>query len=451
MNISPNTYQRAVLAYRGHVQQIYQLGGRGSSKSWAMVFDILMTAHELGQHYRGLVVRESHGGLQQISDITYQIATAAFGPDVSRNQGDGTIKLPNGAVVVFAQISDPASYARHQGTSIAQLCLDEVGNYSIAAWRLANRLKSNLRVPSLTNFQPSVHATGNPGGPLHNLLRKQFVSRGYWKPWVDDFGELTVVCNSTYRDNAALDGEAYRRRLEASVSDDFTRRAWCEGTFDIPAGGLFDDVWDPNVHVIPSVPYLYRPINIVGADFGQTAPCCGLLIQQTRERTGPYERGSIFVTDETHTCMDFDQLNLGSNASAAQWADQLKSMLRRNSLPLSVDVVQDDQRGLSGETVVSIMQECGLSAYRPRMKDRVGGWALIRNHLSASKRGEGPGLYIHERCKYLLATLPELQRGLLKPDDCDPNAPDHAADALRMGLTEIMDTPAPTGAVVGMY
>lgn len=451
MNITPNKYQRAVLAYRGHVQQIYQLGGRGSSKTWAMVLDILMTAHELGHHYRGLVVRESHGGLQQISDTAFLLATAAWGPEVSRNRGDGTITLPNGAVIVFAQISDPASYARHQGTSIAQLALDEVGNYSIASWRLAQRLKSNLRVPADTHYQPTLHATGNPGGPLHNFLRKQFVSRGYWKPYVDDFGELAVVCNSTYRDNDAIDGDSYRRRLEASVSDEFTRRAWCEGSFEIPAGGLFDGVWDPNVHIIDKVPYLHRPLTIVGADFGQSAPCCGLLIAQTRERTGPYERGSTFVLDETHTCVDMEQLNLGNNASAAQWADQVKEMLTRRGLPLSTDVVQDDQRGLAGETVVSIMQECGLSAYRPAMKDRVGGWALIRNHLDYAKRGEGPGLYIHERCRYLLATLPELQRGLLKPDDCDPNAPDHAADALRMGLTELMGTPAPSSQVVGMF
>ena len=196
----------------------------------------------------------SWGGLQQISDTTYQIATAAFGPEVSRNRGDGTIALPSGAVISFAQISDPASYARHQGTSIQQLLLDEAGGYSIAGWRLANRLRSNLRVAEHTNFKPTIHITGNPGGPNHNTLRKEYVVKGYWKPWRDEVGELAVVCHSTFQDNPTIDRDLYRRQLEKSVSDDWTRRAWIEGSFDSPAGGLFDDVWDPAIYIINQAP-----------------------------------------------------------------------------------------------------------------------------------------------------------------------------------------------------
>jgi hypothetical protein len=416
-----------------------------------MVFDILMTANDLGPHYRGLVVRESLGGLQQIADITYMIASAAFGTGVTRNLSDGTIKLPNGAVIVFAQLSDPSSYARHQGTSIAQLAADEVTNMSLASWRLFNRLKSNLRVPADTNYQPSIHATGNPGGPLHNILRKQYAAKGYWRPWVDDFGEMIVVCNSTYLDNPTIDQQVYRRRLESSVSDEFTRKGWIEGAFDAPAGGLFDDVWEPSTHVIKQVPYLHRPALIVGSDFGQSAPCCALLVARTRETTGPYERGTIFVMDERHTCIDPDDLNLGSNGTIDEWAAQVSDMLTANGVNLGTEIIQDDQRGLHGETVISVMNDLGLNATRPDKKDRVGGWAQIRNLLKASKTGEGPGIYVHERCKYLIATLPELQRGKLKIDDCDPDAPDHAADALRMALRELMGVPSPVGRTVGGY
>ena len=50
--------------------------------------------------------------------------------------------------------------------------------------------------------------------------------------------------------------------------------------------------------------------------------------------------------------------------------------------------------------------------------------------LDAAKHDTGPGLYIHPRCTYLLATLPDAPANPHNPDDIDPKfADDHALDS----------------------
>ena len=44
------------------------------------------------------------------------------------------------------------------------------------------------------------------------------------------------------------------------------------------------------------------------------------------------------------------------------------------------------------------------------------------------------GLWISERCRYLLETMPTLPRDELRPEDVDTSAADHGADALRYGV-----------------
>jgi len=39
----------------------------------------------------------------------------AYGPACARNKAEGTVSLPNGAVITFTNIGDDASYAKLQG------------------------------------------------------------------------------------------------------------------------------------------------------------------------------------------------------------------------------------------------------------------------------------------------------------------------------------------------
>ena len=66
----------------------------------------------------------------------------------------------------------------------------------------------------------------------------------------------------------------------------------------------------------------------------------------------------------------------------------IKEMGARNGCPRP-QVVMDDARGLQSETVITLLRENGISAYKPHKKDRVGHWALIRSLLSNATTGDG--------------------------------------------------------------
>jgi hypothetical protein len=47
-----------------------------------------------------------------------------------------------------------------------------------------------------------------------------------------------------------------------------------------------------------------------------------------------------------------------------------------------------------------------------------------------------PGVWISERCRYLMETMPTLPRSELRPEDVDTAAADHGADALRYAVAD---------------
>jgi anaerobic glycerol-3-phosphate dehydrogenase len=54
-----------------------------------------------------------------------------------------------------------------------------------------------------------------------------------------------------------------------------------------------------------------------------------------------------------------------------------------------------------------------------------------------------PGLQVLSVCHNLIRTLPALPYDPVRTEDVDTNAEDHAYDALRMGLTNVMRSSAP--------
>ena len=62
---------------------------------------------------------------------------------------------------------------------------------------------------------------------------------------------------------------------------------------------------------------------------------------------------------------------------------------------------------------------------RPANTNRLQGWAEIQQRLGDPEAGFPPTLFIHERCRRLLDTLPYLQHD-----------PDHPADVLKINVNE---------------
>ena len=309
--------------------------------------------------------------------------------------------------------------------------------------------RSNLRVPP--GQRAHIHMTANPHGRSHTKIVKGWVHCApAWHPFKDDADEWWIWTTSDLTQNSHIDQDAYRRQLTAATAGDASLAdAWIKGSWDV-LGGVMFDCFDPAVHIVTPPPGPYR--FVIGADWGTASPCAALYLGRLREDIGPYRNGDIFVLDETETAFP-DDLSQGTDASIHTWAEMLKEMMRRNGQPrCNTWVVQDDARGLAGDTVVEELRRCQISAQRPHHKDRVGHWATIRGLLQNAANGERPGLYFTSRCPNLLQTLPEAPRGLLRPEDLDPKwNEDHHLDALAYGVRSIYGAPLGSGRTIGAH
>jgi hypothetical protein len=449
-NIVPTRFQQAVLRFRT-TANIMNAGGRGSGKSHSMMLDCLDHCRDFGAIARPLVLRESWAGLQELQDRVLALAIVAFGPSVSRNKADGTTQLPNGAVITFANVGDDTSYAKQQGKSYTALYADEVGNYPPQAFKFMMLVRSNLRVP--LGRRAHIHMTANPHGRAHTQVLKGWINRApFWQPYREGGdGEWWINATSTLEDNPHIDRASYARQLTAATgSDHALAKAWINGDWSVLGGVMFDG-FNPAVHII-------RPPNsddvkyIVGGDWGSAAPATAILLARLKQDIGPLRFGSIIALDETDTADPAD-LALGNGAPPQMFAEQILEMAKRHGWRRP-EVVMDDAKGLQSETVISLFRQAGLYAAKPRKKDRVGQWNLIRQLLANAVTGDGPGLYVTAQCPHLLETLPEAPRGTLRAEDIDPKwNRDHWCDALAYGVTELYRDPriSQGAAVIGFY
>lgn len=446
-DIHPTRFQQAVLKFRGHAN-ILNAGGRGSGKSFAMILDLVDHCRQHGAEARPLVLRESWAGLQELQEKVFSMCLIAYGPACVRNKADGTVSLPTGGMITFTNIGDDASYAKLQGRSFTGLYADEVGNYPPQSFKFMQLARSNLRVPD--GRRVDIHWTANPHGRSHQVLFRHLVSRAPpWHPFQDEAGDWWIWTTSSLADNPHIDREAYARQLNAATgSDKALAQAWINGDWSVLGGVMFDS-FDPAVHIV-RVPSYARYRFLVGGDWGSAAPATGILLGQLKADVGPMRYGSIIALDEVDTA-DPSDLSLGNGAPPQMFAEMVKEMAARNACR-NPQVVMDDARGLQSETVIELFRQAGLAAHKPYKKDRVGQWNLIRQLLANAKTGDGPGLYIAERCRHLIETLPEAPRGTLRAEDIDPKwTRDHWIDALAYGVRELHGNRITIGRLQPLY
>lgn len=436
-------WQQRVLAYRNHAN-IFNGGPRGNGKSVVLCFDAIDHCATYGAGASGLILRESHTGLQEIMTRFYQMASIAFGPATSLNKSDGIVTMPNGASCSFSNVGDEESYAKQLGKTRTFLGVDEFGNYLPTAVRFVSMIRSNLRGPA--GMLTRLHITANPRGRNHTYCVKNFVNKS--PPWVpyreNGDGDWWVnVSADSVRVNPHINADAYIRQLKAATNhDEALQKAWIDGSWNVASSGLmFGDVFVPERHIISRAPRT-RMRYKVGADHGTASPCTGILIGEVLDPVHNFRPGDLIAIDEEDTCPNPDDLSLGDGSSPPQFAAQIKNMLVRNGVSQNTEVITDNARGLFSETVLGLYRAAGLNAHIPHSKDRVGSFNLVRKMLISSVEGERRGLFFTSQCPRLIETIVDAPRDDKRPEDLLRTwAYDHHIDGFVYGLRELAGGP----------
>ncbi len=207
--------------------------------------------------------------------------------------------------------------------------------------------------------------------------------------------------------------------------------------------------FEPRKHVVAGTAPPLRsesPTWLAGMDFGYRAPTVVLWAALD-------EQGVLWIVDEyvARGMVLEDHINIiGAGLDGASRGDE-RATHDGSHRPwpacewIGVDPAGNNTNDHTGISSVTRMRQAGLTVKTRRMSV-VDGLALVRARLAPAD-GNGPRLFVHERCHKLIESL---ERCHYPEDDPESDSPvkrdgfDHAVDALRY-LIQNLDKPHRTG------
>lgn len=429
-------------------EDVFFGGARGGGKTDGLLGDFLLHQNRYGENVRGIIFRRSYPELEKVEERAVELFRRA-GADYQITKR--TFTFPNGATCRLRYMDRDKDADNYQGHEYTYQGWDELGNWPDPnpVDKLMATLRSPHGIPCLRR------STGNPGGPGHNWVKMRYIDpAGPYKihkhvipnPDGEDVVIQRVFIPATLDDNPILvknDPTYWARVVESAGGREWLLKAWRYGIWDIVAGGFFDHVWSPSHHIL-------RPFDIPKAwridrsfDWGSSKPFSVGWWAESDGTTAPngitYPRETLFRIYEYYG-WDGKRPNVGIMRADVDIARDILSYeaawgIRNRVLPGPADTaIFDTDVNRKGMSIAQMMAKEGVH-WTPADKkpgSRIIGWEAVNRRLLAAKEGrDEPRLYVFDRCRQFIRTVPTLQRDEKKTDDVDTNSEDHVADETR--------------------
>lgn len=433
-------------------------GTRGPGKTDALIMDFAAdTGRGFAEAWRGVLFRRTYPELSDVIAKTKKwFSQMANRPKF--NEANSTWTWPTGEQLLLRHMRRPDDYWSYHGHEYPWTGWEEITTWpddECYVRMMSCARSSNPEVAKVAR----VRATTNPYGVGHNWVKQRFRLPGMRGKVIKDAvgrdGEpeppRIAIHGSLEENRILLDADPnYITRLRASARNSAELQAWLYGSWDIVAGGMFDDVWSPQVHVIPNlnadmIPHSWRIDR--SFDWGSSKPfSVGWWAESNGEpikvegRTYGGVRGDLFRIAEWYgwTGKRNEGVRMLPKDIARGILDREDDMgLRGRVRPGPADSSISDAQ--TGASIEDMMREVGVTweMADKRPGSRANGWQKIRQMLGQAFPAqpglprEDPGLFICQRCDQFQATVPVLPRKDKNPDDVDTDAEDHIGDEVR--------------------
>ncbi len=362
------------------------------------------------------------------------------------NYSDNKIYFNNKSIIHLCHCQNDKDVYNHQGTEMNLLGIDELTQFNEFKYRY---LRSRVRVGSLPipekfkDLFPRIVCCSNPGNIGHQWVKSSFIDAAQpmecWCTPDKEGGFIRQFIPALLTDNPYIEAD-YEKRLEGMGAPELVR-AYKYGDWDIVAGGMFDDLWDRDVHVIEpfEIPQSWRVFRTY--DWGSAKPF-SVGWWAVSDGTQPetlryYPRGTLIRIAEWYGWSG--KPNEGVRILPAEIAEGIKE--RESMMGVRVAPGPADPSIYDNSTGVSIggeMSKYGVN-FTPANAtpgSRVFGWQLMRKRLAAAKETplEHPALFVFSTCLQFIRTVPTAIRDPKKPDDIDTKSEDHILDETRYAI-----------------
>lgn len=332
---------------------------------------------------------------------------------------------------------------------------------------LCNEDENNATELMLPEIPLEVFATCNPHGVGHNWVKKRFIDAAppgkIVRKEVSIFNPRTqkndvVVKTSchifgSYKENRYLSPE-YVAELNL-ITDPNKKAAWLGGSWDIVAGGMFDDVYDKKYHVV-------KPFKIPNTwkidrsfDWGSSKPFSVGWWAESDGSDYTDADGNVrsSVSGDLFRINEWYGTNGKANEGLRLLASEISSGIieREMAEPYFHRICPGPADGSifdveDGRSIAQNMAESvtirgkvynGILWTRADKSagSRVHGWEAVRSFLkNAIPTGvprEKPGLFVFDTCEHFIELFPILPRDEDNTDDVDTDSEDHIGDEVR--------------------
>lgn len=460
-----------------HIDQILYTGSRYIGKSDALIASYLKHVGKgYNERWRGLIVRKTYKALQDVIKKAKTMIFKAYPPSSDnpvRFLAGDELKFvwKSGEELHFRSCKSEQEYEdKFHGQEYPFIGIDELASYEDST--VYDALMSCNRTNFLEdedNPPVMMRATTNPYGAGRSWVKKYFIDPKPIGEVITDVYDLEdetikntrVAIEGHWSENPYAD-KAYIAKLYTLEKTDYSKfRAWLFGDWDVVMGGMFGDIWKPQVHMlksfnIPKSFYIDRSY-----DDGTSDPYSCLfwaeatsdtLIKNSQDEIISIPKGSLILVNEIYGA-DPKNPKKGLFHSTKKIADAInakqKSLLEFglfcehneiNAGPADY-MIWEGSKVAGKKTIADKFKEEGISWKKSKKHGanfgREASVRIFQDMLIAAvdKDPDTPHFYVFDCCRNFITNVINLQRDDARPDDIDQRQADHDWDACRYRVT----------------
>lgn len=432
-------------------------GSRGPGKTDSLLMDFAQHCGQgFGANWRGILFRQTYKQLSDIIAKSKRWFPRIFGRDgVKYNSSTHTWVWATGEELLLRQMKKPDDYWDYHGHEYPWIGFEELTNWPNADCYESMKACSRSSWPGMPR---KYRATCNPFGVGHNWVKAYFIDPAPRGTIIGVAGKpQRVAIHGSILENKILlaNDPEYLDKLR-SITSTPKRLAWLYGHWDIVAGGMFDDVWDSDVHLLEpfAIPPSWRVFRAL--DWGSSKP---FSVGWWARSDGTIGSGASWPLDAYGTKRVFPpgtllriaewygyngEPNVGLGWVSSKVATEARKLeeqfvnseigvTRDRIMPGPADGIWNPEEG--NDLAANFANEgMHFAAANKTSGSRRIGWELMRTMLGAASAGnnEEPGMYCLNNCRNgFVRTVPSLPRDLIDMDDVDTDAEDHCGDESR--------------------